>query len=157
MTTQQLHITILIFLSTIFSLKVIGQTTPDNKLHNDSSCLLKFDSVLNRNYYLTADIMPSYRGGQDTLVKIIRKNLRWAGGECCMEGTIYVTFIIDTDGKVTSKRILHSFMTNEDNICNINKEALNVVDYLTDWTVGQCNGKNVAVQLVLPIKFSLKR
>ncbi|MES2284043.1 MAG: hypothetical protein V4547_00060 [Bacteroidota bacterium] len=121
----------------------------------DESCILHFDSTLNRSYYQVAEIMPTYRGGQDTLIATIRRNLRWPGGDCCISGTVYVGFIIEPDGKVTSLRVLRSFLPN-DKICDVNKEALKVTDYLTDWIAGQCNGKNVPVYLALPIKFVMQ-
>ena len=99
--------------------------------------------------------MPTYRGGTDSLMQTIKNYLKWPCGECSLNGRVYVAFIIELDGKLTNKRIIKSFMDNDTNICNINKEALNVVDYLTDWTAGKCNGKNVAVQVVLPIQFKL--
>lgn len=154
MKTMQKHNLTLLFLMTIFSLKVIGQTTMDSGFPKNSSCHLKFDSTLNRSYYMVADIMPTYHGGQDSLLKIIGKNLKWPGGHCCYQGTVFVTFIIEADGQVTNKRILKGFQ--DDGVCKVNTEALRVVDFLTDWTAGQCNGKNVPVQFNLPIKFSLK-
>ena len=148
------YILTLHFLMTIFSLKVIGQTTMESKFPKNNSCTSKFDSTLNRSYYLVADVMPTYHGGQDSLLKIIGKNLKWPGGDCCYQGTVFITFIIEVDGRVTNKRILKGFQ--DDGVCKVNTEALKVVDFLTDWTPGQCNGENVPVQFNLPIKFSLK-
>ena len=154
MTTQRLHILALVFLLTSISFNVIGQTASDNKFRNDSNCVSEFDTTLNRIYYILVDKMPTYQGGQNAMLEIIEKKLKWPGGECDIQGTVYVTFIIEPDGKVTNKRIYKTFLSNN-NFCSPNDEALEVIDYLTNWDAGQCNGKNVAVQYVLPIKFSL--
>ena len=155
MTTRIKYTLILILLLTICSTNVMGQTISDNKLQNDSSCVMKFDSTLNRSYYILVDKMPTYRGGQDTLMKIIKKHLQWPHGECCDNRTVFLSFIIEPDGKVSNKRIYKGNLDN-DIAYSPNKQALKMIDYLTDWTPGQCNGKYVAVQYMLPIKFSLK-
>lgn len=155
MKTRQKYALTLIFLLTIFYLNVVGQTIADNTLRNDKSCVMKFDSTFNRSYYILVEKMPTYRGGQDTLMKIIKKNVMWPSGNCCINGTVYLSFIIESDGKVTNKRICRSAWS-DDMVCSPNTQALKVMNYLTDWTAGQCNGKNVAVQFILPVTFNLK-
>ena len=156
MKTQLLHTLTIVFLLTTFSFNVDGQTSTDNKFLNDSNCVSKFDSTLNKTYYTLVDKMPTYQGGQEAMNKIIVKNLKWPGsGQCDITATVYVTFIVEPDGKVTGKRIYKTFLS-DDNFCSPNKEALKVVDFLTNWNAGQCNGKNVAVQYVLPITFKIE-
>ncbi len=134
---------------------VNGQKISDKKKSHDSNCVSKFDTTLNRTYYILVDRMPKYRGGQDSMFTTIKKNLELPSGECDIQGIVYVTFIIEPTGKVTNQRIYKTFLSNND-FCNPNDEALKVINHLTNWDVGQCNGKKVAVQYMLPIKFSIE-
>ncbi|SHG54864.1 TonB family C-terminal domain-containing protein [Chryseolinea serpens] len=129
------------------TIQVSGQTIS----HASDACELKYDSALSRSYYVTADRMPDFKGGPKALIKAINKNLKWPGGRCDMEGTVFVTCIIEANGKLTNKRILKGLL--DDKYCNADKEALKVIDHLTTWTPGQCEGKNVPVQYVVPVRF----
>jgi TonB family protein len=121
--------------------------------HAADSCELKYDSTLNRSYYTTADKMPVFKGGPKELMKTINKNLKWPGGRCDIDGTVFVACIIESNGQLTNKRILKGLRS--DKACNADKEALKVIDFLTAWTPGQCDGKNVDVQYVIPVKFKM--
>lgn len=154
MNKKQLQILTLFFLVTLFSLKVNAQTPVNNKLDEKKHCVPIFDSTLSRSYYTITDKMPSYRGGKDTLMAKIRKNLKWPGKECCYQGTVIVSFIIESEGQVTNKKIVKGYK--ENGICKVNEEALKVINFLTEWTPGQCEGETVPVQINLPIKFSLR-
>lgn len=129
--------------------QVLGQTISDTS----NSCELKYDSTLNRSYYASADKMPTFRGGQKELLKTINKNLKSTGGRCDMEGTVLISCIIEPNGQLSNKRILKGLGDN--NVCNADKEALKVIDFLTNWTPGKCGGENVAVQYVIPVRFKI--
>src|ERR1041385_749501 len=130
-------------------IQVFGQTIS----HSPKPCELKYDSSLNRSYYPTADKMPNFKGGPKELMRTINRNLRRPGGRCDIEGTVFVAFIIESNGQLTNKRILKGLRDSKD--CNADKEALRVIDFLTSWTPGQCYGKDVAVQYVIPINFKM--
>jgi protein TonB len=115
-------------------------------------CASKQDSIANRTIYIMADKMPTFQGGVDSLKSKINKHLKWPG-QCSVEGTVYVSFIVETDGLITNKRIKRGISNQEH--CNADAQALKVVDYLTEWTIGECNGEKVPVEITLPIKYSL--
>lgn len=129
------------------SIQVLGQTIS----HTPDTCLLNYDSELKRHYYTTVDKMPIFKGGTEELMKTIDKNLKWSAKDCDMEGTVFVACIIEANGQLTNKRNLKGFL--DDKVCNEDKEALKVIDFLTTWAPGQCNGKYVAVQYIIPGKF----
>lgn len=122
-------------------------------VYASNSCELTYDSVLNRSYYTTADKIPIFKGGPKEMMKTINRNLKWPGGRCDIVGTVFVACIIEANGQLTNKRILKSLSTDKD--CNADEEALKVMDFLTSWVPGQCDGKNVAVQYIIPVKFKL--
>jgi periplasmic protein TonB len=131
------------------TIQVFGQSIS----HASDSCELKYDSALSRYYYTTVDIMPTFKGGSKALIKTINKNLKWPGGRCDIEGTVFVACIIESDGQLTNKRILRGL---SEKPCDTDGEALKVVDYLTTWVPGKCDGKNVPVQYVIPVKFKMR-
>lgn len=155
MSIKQLSFLILIFLVISISLSVNGQSEFKTEFQMESHCVSKFDTVLERTYYIIVDKMPTYRGGSDTLLAVIRRNLKWSGPECCIVARVFISLIIETDGRVTNKRIIKSYFKDDDP-CSPNDEALNVIDCLTDWNVGKCNGENVAVQYIIPISFIIE-
>lgn len=144
-----------IFLFVLISITLTAQGKVDKNIKTIGNCSLKFDSVLNRSYYLVADKMPAYHGGNDSLMVLLRNHLVYPD-KCTFGGTVYITFIIEPDGKVTNKKINRSLIDGYSKECDLNKEALSVVDYLVRWIPGECNNEKVAVQYILPINFTLK-
>lgn len=114
-------------------------------------CAIRLDSITNRTVYIMADKMPTFEGGLDSLQSRIKRHLKWPG-QCCVEGTVYVSFIVEPNGQVTNKRIKRGISSQEH--CNADGQALKVLDYLTEWTIGECKGEKVAVEVVVPIKYS---
>ena len=72
--------------------------------------------------------------------------------ESGIEGVVYIRFVVDTDGKITSVEIIRG-MDEE----AFNKEAIRVVTSLPKMTSGKQRGKPVKVQYTMPIKFELAK
>lgn len=66
-----------------------------------------------------------------------------------IQGTVFVTFIIQENGAVTDVKVLRGIGGGCD------EEAVRVVKMMPNWIPGKDKGKNVAVQYNLPIKFKL--
>jgi protein TonB len=98
-----------------------------------------------------AEIMPSYEGGLETMMKFIRKKIHYprSARQSGSEGTVYVQFIVTGGGAVTDVRIMRGFHPECD------REAQRVVAMLPGWKGGSNNGTPVSVRMVLPIKFNL--
>ena len=67
-----------------------------------------------------------------------------------IEGIVYVSFIIDEDGKVSNPSIL------KDIGGGCGEAALEVIHQMPIWESAIHEGENVAVKLNLPVQFSLK-
>jgi protein TonB len=98
-----------------------------------------------------AQVMPSYEGGLESMMKFIQKKIHYprAARQMGTEGTVYVRFIVNGDGSVSDVQILRGFHPDCD------REALRVVSMLPGWKGGSNNGRPVGVRMVLPIKFSI--
>ena len=66
------------------------------------------------------------------------------------EGTVYVSFIVEKDGSVSSVKVLRG-----SNNASLDKEAVRVVSTMPKWTPGMQNGHTVRVQYTVPIHFVL--
>ena len=63
---------------------------------------------------------------------------------------MYVTFVVDKDGKIKDAKILRGIGGGCD------EEALRVVRNMPEWKSGRQNGRPVQVQYNLPVNFTLK-
>lgn len=115
-----------------------------------SNCVLgqNKDSV---NYIRPADIMPEYPGGSEKLLEIINQNLKYpdSAKNDRIEGTVIVTFVIDTSGNVSKIKLLRGIRE------DLNQEAIRVAGLLQGWAPGLYKNKKVCVQNNLPIRFQL--
>ncbi|MBT3382729.1 MAG: TonB family protein [Prolixibacteraceae bacterium] len=93
--------------------------------------------------------MPQFPGGEKALKKYIDYSIKYP--EIALEkgihGKVYVTFIIDKNGKVNDPKISRGVDP------SLNKEALRVVNTLPKWKPGKQNGKIVNVSYTVPINF----
>jgi periplasmic protein TonB len=114
------------------------------------ACYEQFDSISNRNIYQWVDSMPEFPGGLDSLRVFIMNNLEYP--VICdydVEGTVYISFFVETDGSISNKRVLRSIDEILDN------EALKVVDKMPKWKPGKCKGIVVPARYIIPVKFRL--
>lgn len=95
--------------------------------------------------------MPTFPGGEAGLVKYLQDHIKYPAmaRENGIEGIVYVTFVVDKDGKVKDAKLLRGKNGLDD-------EALRVINAMPDWKPGRQNGRNVAVQYNLPVNFRLK-
>ena len=122
-------------------------------LSHAQNCSVKYDSIEGRSYYILTDQMPTYTEGFENLKKTINKNLKWPGARCCLDGAVYVSFVVEPDGRLTNRKVAKG-LSNQP-VCDADREALRVLTFLDGWIPGECDGKRVPVEVIIPIKFSL--
>ena len=104
-------------------------------------------STLNQNKEGKIDKRPEFKGGNQAQMDYMIKSIKYP--KSVKEGgTVMVGFTISKKGAVTKAKIVKSVHP------LLDEEALRVVKGMPDWVPGEKDGKTVAVQLVLPIKFS---
>jgi TonB family protein len=101
--------------------------------------------------YTVVENMPKYPGGDDARIKFLGENIKYPqkDKENGIQGTVYVTFIIETDGSVSNVGVLRGIGGGCD------EEAIRVVRIMPKWNPGTQSGKAVRVQYNMPIKFTL--
>lgn len=99
-----------------------------------------------------AQNMPSYPGGKDALNKFIARNVRYpsAARNEHRTGTVYVQFVVTAEGHVKDARVVGESHP------DLEKEVLRLVHAMPDWNPGTQSGKKTAMQLSLPVQFSLQ-
>ncbi len=94
------------------------------------------------------EVMPSYPGGMNALIKFLQKNLQTPdeiqNGETV---NVRIKFVVGYNGK------LQSFVTVLDGGDAYNKEVMRVLKKMPDWVPGKSKGENVSVYYTIPVKF----
>ena len=98
--------------------------------------------------------MPSFPGGEGELVKYLQKNIRYPAmeRENNVSGTVFLTFVVGPEGNISDIKVLRGVSGGP----NLETEAIRVVKAMPTWKSGKQNGKAVAVQYNLPVRFILR-
>jgi protein TonB len=102
--------------------------------------------------FVVVEQMPEFPGGEKALFKWISKNLEYPqiAQENGITGTVVVTFVVDSNGKITLAKVIRGI----DPSCD--GEALRVINSMPNWKPGKQGGRAVRVYFTLPIKFVLQ-
>ena len=100
--------------------------------------------------FIIVEEMPSYPGGDYN--SFVAGNIVYPvmAKESNIQGTVYITFVVETDGSITDVKVLRGIGGGCD------EEAVRVVKMMPKWNPGKQSGKSVRVQFNLPIKFTLQ-
>ncbi|MCF8219411.1 MAG: energy transducer TonB [Bacteroidales bacterium] len=108
--------------------------------------------VEEQEIFTVVEEQPSFPGGEQARMKYLQENIEYPqmARESGIEGTVFVTFVVEPDGSVTDVRILRGIGGGCD------EEALRVVRNMPKWKPGKQRGKSVRVQFNMPIRFKLQ-
>lgn len=97
------------------------------------------------------ETMPTPPGGMEGWNKYLSSNLKYPtqARRMGIEGTVYVVFVVNTDGSIQDVEILRGIGGGCD------EEAMRVVANAPNWEPGKQRGKPVRVKMRLPIRFKL--
>ncbi len=107
------------------------------------------------------EVMPEYPGGSKALIKFVAKNVKYPKEaiQAGVSGTIFVTFVVEKDGSVSSTELLKAKLSPKDAAQNIQNamvtSAINVIHKMPKWKAGKQEGKAVRVKYALPVKYNL--
>jgi TonB family protein len=123
---------------------------------NDNKYFKKLDKfcidLLNMNVNVnTSKTEAEFPGGSKEMIKFIVKNMEYpyTAHEKGIEGTVYVGFCIEADGKITDIKILKGLEG------GFNEEVIRLIKLMPNWKAATLDGKPVRIQYSMPIKFSL--
>lgn len=129
---------------------VVGGVTSDNSVVSKGSDSGFTTSVIPNNTIVTTvslDEMPEFPGGIHKFYDFIGNNFEKPELESGTILTVYVSFVIEKDGKMTDIKVIRTAGSEMD------KEAIRVLKSLkTNWKAGVKDGQKVRTLYTLPIK-----
>lgn len=101
--------------------------------------------------FTVVEEMPGFPGGEESRLKFLQDNIQYpqVAKESGISGTVYVSFVVDSKGKVTDVKVLRGIGGGCD------EEAIRVIRLMPHWHPGKQAGKPVRVQFTMPIRFTL--
>ena len=108
-----------------------------------------YEKVYDYDY---VDEKPQFPGGNYGLLNYISETREYPyeAYKNKVEGRVFCTFIINTDGSVSNISIMRGAEDEQ-----LNREALRVISMMPKWKAGKVNNKPVPVHCYLPIAFHL--
>jgi len=109
------------------------------------------EEVAEAEIFTVVEESPSFPGGDEARIRFLTDNIKYPqiARESSIQGTVYVTFVVEKNGNVTDVRILRGIGGGCD------EEAVRVIKAMPRWNPGKQRGKPVRVQFNMPIKFTL--
>ena len=111
------------------------------------------ENIKNENVYFNVDEMPEFPGGEKALINFLKEKISYPeeAKKQGIQGKVFVSFVVDENGKITSARIERSAGD------ILDKEALRVINLLPEWKPGKNAGVNVNTGITIPINFELAK
>jgi periplasmic protein TonB len=102
--------------------------------------------------FVVVEEMPIFPGGEGKFMEYLQKSIRYPSiaRENRISGKVFIRFIVDQEGKIGGASVVRSIGGGCD------EEALRAINSMPAWRPGRQNGREVCVQFVLPVSFSLK-
>lgn len=137
-----------------FSGTALAQSEAQTAVDNESVVKtepLAFAMPQDEPAFTVVEKMPEYPGGKEAMYKFIVNNIKYPeeARKNGIQGTVYVNFIVEKNGKLSNIRALKG--VNEE----LDKEALRVVSEMPKWKPGLEKGNPVRVVFNLPISYKL--
>jgi len=120
--------------------------------HRFTLPLVEEEAMQEEEIFLVVEEFPRFPGGPDALSGFLTNNLRYpqTAREQSIGGTVYLSFIINTDGSIDSIKVLQGVHW------SLDEEAMRVVRDMPKWDPGKQRGKPVKVQITMPFRFRME-
>ncbi len=114
--------------------------------------MIEVEEAEEEKVFIAVEEMPEFPGGTTALLQYIAKAVEYPviAQENGVQGTVYVTFVVNKDGSVSNAKVLRGVDP------SLDAEALRVVSTLPKWKPGKQSGTPVRVSYNVPIKFQLQ-
>jgi periplasmic protein TonB len=109
------------------------------------------EEVVETPAFTVVEKMPEYPGGDEARIRFLVDNVMYPvkAKEKHIQGTVYIAFIVETNGSVTGVKVLRGIGGGCD------EEAVRVTKMMPAWKPGYQKGKPVRVMFNMPVKFTL--
>ncbi len=101
--------------------------------------------------FVSLETQPSFPGGMEQFYVYLKKSVKYPkeAFENKVEGKVFLSFVVETDGKLTNIRVERKLGSGTD------EEAVRVLEESPKWIPGVQGGQKVRVKYNIPISFSL--
>jgi protein TonB len=125
-----------------------GKITDNNDGRNTK--ITNLDSISNVPFRVVEE-MPEFPGGIEALTKYLSSQVKYPRQylEMNVNGTVYLSFVINKKGKVTDITVLKGLRESD----AFEIEAMKAISSMPDWKPGKQNSKEVSVMYTLPVAF----
>ena len=151
--------------------KSVEVTGVDNELDRKRLEVILVDLKSNKNMlkskenrigvFYSVDKGAEYVQGKDALQKELHDNLKYPEGakDWGVEGTIFVKFVVDENGKIPFATASEDIETRLDNfVTDLENQAVSAVKATSGgWKPGKVNGINVPSLAIIPITFEFEK
>jgi protein TonB len=110
------------------------------------------EKPIDKNHIFTVvEDAPAFPGGEAARMKFLSENIVYPAEakEKGIQGTIFVTFVVEKDGSPSDVRIVRGIGGGCD------EEVVRVVKLMPNWIPGTQDGEIVRVQFMMPIRFTI--
>jgi protein TonB len=147
---MKISLWLLILIPLVFANKSFAQQ--GKSLINYDTTNLYIESDTNK-IYTTADIMPQFPGGDDSLNAFVRKHATFPqkAFKDGISGKVWYTFVIDKKGRLRNVKVISSLRK------DLDMEGLRVISLMPDWIPGRINGRPVDVNYNFPMEFVIHK
>jgi protein TonB len=109
------------------------------------------EEIVEDKIFTIVEEMPHFPGGdKELLQRLARINYPITARENGISGAVYLSFVVEKDGRIKDAKILKGIGGGCD------EEALRVLMTLPDWIPGKQNGRPVAVRSSVRVNFTLQ-
>lgn len=104
-----------------------------------------------KTVYTTVEKQPEFPGGRRAMENYLLTTARYPAEaqKAGVKGRVFVSFIVETDGRITGVELLKSLGFGCD------EEAIRVINAMPRWTPGSQSGKPLRVRHHVPVLFGL--
>jgi len=102
--------------------------------------------------FIYVEEWPSFKGGEEARLAFLRDNLRYPNNarEIGIQGTVFVSFIVERDGSITNVEIMRGIGGGCD------EETLRVAKLMPRWNPGKQRNRPVRTYFRMPVRFALQ-
>jgi TonB family protein len=149
--TGRISLTFLLAIVFTFGLTFMFNNQGFSQETNKSKPAKEKSAEADEAVFETVEQVPEYTGGQDALINFLVKNVEYpkVAIESGIQGTVYVSFVVEKDGSVTDVKVKRGVSA------ELDAEAVRVISLMPNWNPGMNGGKTVRVRFVLPVAFRL--
>jgi len=135
-----------------------SQAIPDKNIQifmqqesQNEECIPAVDTLDKQNVFLIVDKYAEFQGGTHAFDEYVMKHLQFPKEQMEWQGSIYVTFIIDTSGTIKNEQVCNRSF--EGRLSPVEIEALRLIKEMPNWTPAIKNSQTVYSRKILPIRF----